>query len=304
MKIEQLIIQYLYTNKEVTLQDIGTFTVSKDINIPLDSEKDTVLPENAIEFAYNPRAGVDNGLVAYIMEHTRKIKPLATSDLESFIMLNKQFLNIGKPLIMDGLGTLHKTQDGKLAFTQTGTSHIMSQEVPKEVTEKFKEKVSFATPQKEKSSGSGKWVLATIVGVFLLGSAIAAYYFLVKNKTKNNDTEIVKNDDSIKQNTNSTDTTNKNKQDTGVKKTIAMPVVAPDSSTFYVVIKEFTDLATAKMRCAKLVSYGNKFVLTTKDSVTYKMKMPFRNALADTTRVKDSIAVFFQAKGFAYVELP
>jgi hypothetical protein len=304
MKIEQLIIQYLYTNKQVTLQDIGTFTVSKDINIPLDSEKDTVLPENAIEFGYNPRAGVDDGLIGYIMEHTRKIKPLATSDLESFIMLNKQFLNIGKPLIMDGLGTLHKTQDGKFAFTQTGTSHVMTQEVPKEVTEKFKEKVSFATPQKEKSSGSGKWILATIIGILLAGGALAAYYFLVKNKTKSNDTEIVKSDDNSKENTNTSDTTNKNKKDTGVTKTAIMPVLAKDSSTFYVVIKEFTDYATAKMRCAKLVSYGNNFILTTKDSVTYKMKMPFRNALADTTRVKDSIGVYFQAKNFAYIELP
>ncbi|MFN8244987.1 MAG: hypothetical protein U0T56_01200 [Ferruginibacter sp.] len=40
---------------------------------------------------------------------TRKIKPLATSDLESFTMLGKQFMNIGKPLILEGLGTPFET---------------------------------------------------------------------------------------------------------------------------------------------------------------------------------------------------
>jgi len=56
MKLEQLIVQYLYNNKKVTLQDIGTFTLSSDVIIPADSEKETSLPLGSIEFEYNNKA--------------------------------------------------------------------------------------------------------------------------------------------------------------------------------------------------------------------------------------------------------
>ena len=158
MKTEQLIVQYLYSNKKVTLQDIGVFNITTEINIPEDSDKDIVLPADTIQFVYDPKAPVDDGLVAFIMESTRKIKPLAYSDLESFIILNKQFLNIGKPLVFEGMGTLQKTQGGDYAFTQAATSHVTTEEMPRIITEKQKEKISFATPQKEKSTAGNKSV--------------------------------------------------------------------------------------------------------------------------------------------------
>jgi hypothetical protein len=302
MKLEQLIVQYLYINKKVVLQEIGNFAISDDITIPTEADKDTVLPENAIQFKYDPKAGVDEGLINYIMENTRKIRPLATSDLESFSMLNKQFLNIGKPLIMEGVGVLQKVNDGSYAFTQSGTSHVTVQEAPKMVTEKLKEKITFATPQKETSSGGGKWVILSLVGLLLIGSALAAYYFITKNKSES-DTPVAANREVVEQEktptTTGADTTKK--ADTSLVKTIA-PKPSNDSSTFFIVIKEYQDLALATKRLDKLVSYGNKLVLTTTDSVTYKMKMPFRLPLTDTLRVKDSLSVFFQAK--ARVELP
>jgi len=118
MKIEQLIVQFLYKNKKVTLQDIGIFYLSPDIIIPEDSDKETVLPENAIRFEYNTKAAQDEDLINYIVQQTRKIKPLATSDLESFTILGRQFMNIGKPLPIEGLGILQKNQLGGYEFIQ------------------------------------------------------------------------------------------------------------------------------------------------------------------------------------------
>jgi hypothetical protein len=308
MKMEQLIVQYLYSNKKVTLQDIGSFTISADINIPIDSEKDTILPENAIEFNYDPKAGVDDGLIDYIVANSRKIKPLATSDLESFISLNKQFLNIGKPLVMEGLGTLHKTQTGGYAFTQANTSHVLIQDTPKIVTEKTIEKVSFATPPKEKSGAINKMAILGILGFIVLGGlCLLAYYFINK---KNNDTtnENVEISSATKDTTNNTPSNTNEFTDTSSPKklkdslAILRSVNTNDSNNFYIVIKEFTDLALAQKRYTVLTSYGNKLVLTTKDSLTYKLRMPFKKPLSDTLRVKDSIGIFFQAK--TYVELP
>jgi len=50
MKVEQLIVQYLYNNKKVSIQDIGIFTLSPDVIIPTESDKETSLPLNSIHF--------------------------------------------------------------------------------------------------------------------------------------------------------------------------------------------------------------------------------------------------------------
>ncbi len=300
MKMEQLIVQYLYSSKKVTLQDIGVFTISTDINIPVDSEKDTVLPENAIEFIYDPKARVDEGLIQYIVENTRKIRPLATSDLESFIILNKQFLNIGKPLIIEGLGTLQKTQAGAYSFSQANTSHVMLKEPPKVVTEKLIEKISFATPQKENNVNTSKFIIFGILGLVLLAAlGFAAYYFITKkenNEKSESNIEIEKND------TSSNNSSNKIKpSDTAI---LAKPIVKAivDTNSFYVVIKEYQELAIAQKRLNTLRGYGNNLILSTKDSITYKMRMPFKLPLSDTLRIKDSLSKFFKAK--TLVELP
>ena len=296
MKTEQLIVQYLYLNKKVTLQDIGVFNIATEINIPEDSDKDIALPEDAIKFLYDPKAPVDDGLVAFIMESTRKIKPLAYSDLESFIILNKQFLNIGKPLVFEGMGTLQKTQGGDYAFTQAATSHVTNEELPKLITEKQKEKISFATPQKEKNTTDSKNILWVVLGLIVLITAATALYFYYKNT--GNETVVASADTAV------TDTLPVANKDT-IANTIPPSTYAPavnDSNTFYVVIREYADLATADKSLKRFLGFGNNVSLSTKDSVTYKLRMAFIKPITDTLRIKDSIAKFFQAK--AYVELP
>ena len=297
MKTEQLIVQYLYSNKKVTLQDIGVFNIATEINIPEDSDKDIVLPADAIQFVYDPKAPVDDGLVAFIMESTRKIKPLAYSDLESFIILNKQFLNIGKPLVFEGMGTLQKTQVGDYAFTQAATSHVTTEEMPKLITEKQKEKISFATPPKEKNTTGNKnlvWIILALV--IILGSAIAIFFYNKDSKVENI-TATIENAP--------VDTLPNLNKDSIANKVTPIPTpqsVVNDSNTFYIVIKEYSDLATANKSLKRFVNFGNNVMLATKDSVTFKLRMPFIKSISDTLRVKDSLSKFFQVK--AYVELP
>ena len=297
MKTEQLIVQYLYSNKKVTLQDIGVFNIATELNIPEDSDKDIVLPVDAIQFVYDPKAPVDDGLVAFIMESTRKIKPLAYSDLESFIILNKQFLNIGKPLVFEGMGTLQKTQAGDYSFTQAATSHVTTEEMPKIITEKQKEKISFATPQKEKSTTKNKNLVWIILALVVIIGAAAGMYFYNSNSSEDSTPSATEN--SV------TDTLPNPNKDTIASGVASVPTSTPavkDSNTFYIVIKEYSDLATADKGLKRYLSFGNNVVLTTKDSLTYKLRMPFLKPISDTLKVKDSLSKFFQAK--AYVELP
>lgn len=291
MKTDQLIVQYLYSNKKVTLQEIGTFTVSPEINIDPESNKDFSLPPDTINFEYDPKAEPDEDLIKYIMQHARKMKVLAFADLESFIMLNKQFLNIGKPLVIEGLGTLEKMQTGIYAFTQANTSNVIREESPKEITEKLKEKISFITPPKEKNAVSTKPFIGIVSLLLLLLASIVVYYFLSK-KNKKNESQ-----------TNSFIT---DAQDTmATKKTadslqISKPV--KDANTFYVVLNEYSNLASAEKRLKILAGYGHKVMLKTTDSVRYKLRMPFILPASDTTRIKDSLAKLLNPK--AYVEMP
>jgi hypothetical protein len=299
MKIEHLIVQYLYSNKQMVLPEIGSFKLADGVAVPTESDKDTVLPENAIEFAADAKAPFDDGLIAYIMKNTGKIKPLATSDLESYVMLSKQFINIGKPLIIDGVGILQKIGNGQLTFTQAGATHVLNTEAPKQVIEKVKENIDFAA---KKSEGKNKmtWLVPLLISFLVIGAGLSAYFFIFKNKANN--TTIAEtttaNEPSTVGNATSSDTAIL-KKDTTVKPYVPN---AADSNSFYIVIKEFPSYALAKQRVDKLVSFGNKVMVSTKDSVTYKMRMPFRVAITDTARVRDSLNKFFAAK--TYIELP
>ena len=106
MKIEQLIVQHLYISKQVTLQGIGTFRLDPSVILPAnEKEKDFIIPDNAFKFEYNLRAEEDEALIQYIVQHTRKILPLASADLDSYVMLAKQFLKktwLGIPIFYTG----------------------------------------------------------------------------------------------------------------------------------------------------------------------------------------------------------
>lgn len=294
MKTEQLIVRYLYNNRKVTIQDIGTFTVSPEINLPTENDKDTALPPDAIQFTCDFKALPDEGLIAYIMEQTRKIRPLAASDLESYSMLNTQFLNIGKPLVLEGVGTLQKAQTGEYAYTQAGTSHLTFEEAPKLVTEKQKEQISFATPPRETSAGGGKAAVWIIVLLLIGAAAVAVYYFMQHREKSANTESAVVADDTL---TSDTATLN------SLKDTLAAAVPAvKDSNSFYIVVNEYNTLAAAEKRIAFLKTGGNDVTLSIKDSSSFRVRMPFMLPLADTLHVKDSLSKFFGTK--AKVELP
>jgi hypothetical protein len=51
VKIEQLVVQHLYQNKELTLQGIGTFYLNPAIALPAEGDKDFVMPDDAFQFS-------------------------------------------------------------------------------------------------------------------------------------------------------------------------------------------------------------------------------------------------------------
>ena len=296
MKIEQLLVQYLYNNKKVSLQDIGTFTISSDIVIPLDNEKDTILPPGTIDFNFDGRTPLDEGLVDFIVQQTRKIRPLASSDLESYSILNKQFLNIGKPLIIEGLGVLQKSQQGNYEFTQGNTYNTKMDAAPSQMREKQSEEISFKSTEKREKTAPKRGLLLFVGLVFLVVLGAAIYYF-VTNKPK----DVVADTNTYTTDTPVVAATVPVVADTIPKAVADTTKVAPaanDGYTFKVVIKEYSNKLSADKAFTRLTSYGHKLVLSPIDSLRYKISIPFTTALSDTTRAKDSLSKFFQSKTY------
>jgi hypothetical protein len=293
VKIEQVIVQHLYNNKQVSLQGIGMFKLDNFVPHQSDPDKEPVIPANSITFEYNPRATEDPMLIDSIVQHTKKIKPLATADLDSYLMLGRQFLNIGKPFIIEGLGTLDRTREGELEFIP-GQFTNLKVEAPKALKENEGEVISgLFNDYGIKPEHKGKKIIGIVVTVIVLGLlGWAIYHYLFKKSNDESEaTPAITVMDSFAQ----------QKKDTGKIASVsdsASQKQIPDNDgyTFRIVFKITNDKQAAKTSMNKLNSWGHKVIMYTEDSVNYKLAELFSLPLSDTARVRDSLYRFYDAK--------
>lgn len=293
MKIEQVLIHYLLKNKQLTLQGIGTFRLEAALPDTADPDKPIIIPENAISFHYDPKVVEDEGLVDFIIEYTGKIKPLASSDLDSYLMLGRQFLNIGNPFIIPNIGTLQKTNSGELVFK--GGQHAADRVDPQrtkiedEGAEEHEENM-FNDYQREQRTQNGKTVLI-VISLLIVGFivwAIWRYAFNTKDQPENlQSTEAII---PLADSSHYIDSVN------NILLTDSTKIVQKnpsDSFTFKVVVNEYTNRQMALARLAKLKTYGRNVILYTDDSITYKIAEPFMRPLIDSIEVLDSLRRYY-----------
>jgi hypothetical protein len=296
VKIEQVLVYYLLKTKHLTLQGIGTFHLDPSVPDSVDLDKPVFIPENAITFHYDPKATEDEGLVDFIVERTNKIKPLAASDLDSYLSLARQFLNIGKPLTLPNIGTLEKLNSGILAFKpgQLIAQKIEPNKVKDQDSEgKEPEENLFNDYQKARKSKSGAQLLFVLIIVIVLafiGWAVWQFGFNKKNTTETiTSTEpIVPLKDSAF------------KADSAIVAESKARENSVDTNSFNIVINEYNSRPAAEWRLKKLKAQNRDAILFTDDSVTYKIAENFTLPLSDTTRILDSVKQHYSK---AYVEL-
>lgn len=296
MKIEQLLVQHFYNSKEVTLQGMGTFKLSGDFVMPKENDKDAEIPEHAISFQFNGRATEDDALIQFIVQQTRKMKALAAADLDSYLALGKQFLNIGKPFIIDGMGMLLKNQQGELEFTKGSSWQTKVEASPAALKEKTENpEISFASETKSDTGQKNKKAVLLGSVILLIGlTAAAVWYFMFrKNNTDTEAPAAVVVVEPVKKDTAKTDTT--------VKMPVK-PVLADDGYSFKVVFMVSRDSGAAVRRMNELVRREHKVIMYKADSIRFKLAEPFTLPLSDTARIKDSLNSFYYL-GKAFIEL-
>jgi hypothetical protein len=297
VKIEQVLVHYLLKNKILNLQGIGTFHLDAVVPDVSDPDKPITIPENAVSFHYDPKTKEDDGLVDFIVEYTHKIKPLAASDLESFLSLGLQFLNIGKPFTLHKLGTLDKLNSGELIFKagELIAEKIEPQKIKNEETEQPNEEENLFNDyqQKRKSNTGAKvfYMLVILKVLALIGWAIWGFDFDKKNvdESTTSTEAIIPVTDSASHTDSARNTTDSTTD--GLAAAVQQNPV--DSSTFKIVVNEYRTLSAATKRLSDLKSYGRNVIMYTNDSVIYKIAEPFTLPLSDTTKMLDSLKGYY-----------
>ena len=311
MKISDLLSQYLYQTKELVLEGFGVFHLDPSVNV-----QDTKEPQQVyqgITFENNNKVKSTPELIDFLIAHSGKMKPLAISDLDAFLMTGRELLNLGKPLILNGIGTLTGIRQQNLEFTPGPFIPVRL-----EREGQFRERVQTSEDElfsseelpgsQRPSSASGRRILLILAGalvVLLAGWGVYHVAFQRKAGTgadTTNQIQPVEND-----------TPAAHKDTTG--STGAVPALPVDSSrkqvptqamqamstvtgpvTFRVLIQSFSDADKAHRRLDSLRKWGHTVVLETQDSTHLSLLMPFSLPLSDTTRVKDSLQDFFGRK--------
>jgi hypothetical protein len=311
VKIEQAIVLCLLKNKHVSLKGIGTFTINQNFPEHPDPEKLVNIPPDAIDFTYDPRTREDDELVNFIVQNSTKIKPLASADVESFLTLGREFLNIGNPFTIHGLGYLEKSNSGQVQFVPGHLIMRPSLTVPREEvhepssTEESESHYGQEAPAVPSNRNYGRLILLVVLFV-ILGSAVAWYFgFRKNNQPEPNPSEtIVPIADSNQNNISKDSLAEVQKKADSSKLTESKnPGYAPsDSFTFKVVVKTTKNKAAALARLQKLENYGRHVIMYTRDSITYKIAHPFMLPLSDTAKVLDSLNRFYYL-GRAHIEI-
>ena len=286
MKIEQIIILHLYNTKHITLQGIGTFKLDPSFSLPEHSDKKIIFPNDSITFKYDPKATEDALLIDAIVQHTKKIKPLATSDLDSFLMDGKELLILNKPFTLESIGSIVKTQNGEFKFLPAHFATTKNQK--SKTVKKNKPGSGLFKNYTAILSKKGKKNLVTIAAISAVGLTtlgLINFFMNKKNDKKSQDqTQKLSVDDTAKLKSNDTIKTGE----------IINTSKAPNDGkfTFKIVFFESTNYEEALRKLNEITGFGHSPYIYKAGSV-YKVAIPFNLPVTDTLRIKDSLDQFY-----------
>lgn len=302
VKFDDQLAAYLYENKTLRLEGIGTFTLDNKVSVPHEQEKEIYYPIEGLSFTYNPKSDTDEDLITFLVKKLHKIQPLIRSDLESYLSNIKQFINLGKPYTIEGVGTLSKNNQGTYEFTPGNFLPVKEELNPK------RENAEHNYPVRSQSSAGRVLVIILIVIAALaaLGGIGWGVSNLLTNKQITNENEQQTGFiDTVPQtvaDTTAPVTTVHTAHDSSPTSLAEESISSGSDSVSYKMIFEITPLLQrAHKRTMQLHSYNTRSKYDTiheNEMVKYRLFIPLRIRPADTTHVKDSLSKFLGSKVF------
>jgi hypothetical protein len=312
LKLASLLAQYLYLNKRLDLPGLGSFILNPVAMPEGETSKPGKLNQlEGVYFESNPSIKEVPELVQFISSQTGKIKALATSDLESFLEVARQFLNIGKPFSIEGIGTLEKLSTGEFSFsagqglpTSLKEQHVKDSSASAISEEPIPDYKSVFYTRK----GKPKWKKPFAFFLLMAGLALAIWggYIVYKRTTAKNkvvtaaekkevpvpEVPVPKQQDSVI-----------TIKDTVTKTVQVTPPPPPLPSGNFKFIIETAGRERALPRFTRLKKFGLDVKMETKDSSLFKIFFILPATTADTARMLDSLrGIYTPAGNRAYVE--
>ena len=288
MKLAPLFSKYLYQHKQLRLPGVGVFSLDPSIIIPETTDKlfaDFLLN---IRFEQQQINAPDEDFINFIRSETGKIKPLAESDLDSFLSDGKILLNIGKPFEIDGIGSLQKTREGTLEF-KPGEPHLHKQEAHQEGDEpQQKSKTFYLDTSGSTSSRKIMIALGAIAGIIVV--IWGGYKLYNRNGSST-----------------TADSVTTLQSDTMAINTMpdSLRLVRTDSvktrSTYNFIIERTANKSRALRRYGQLLSSQASVRLQTQDSTMFNLYFELPSTPADTARIRDSLKLWY-GRRVVYVE--
>jgi hypothetical protein len=310
LKVAQLLYPYLIKNKRLVLQGLGVILLEESTQPAPVTRRDAPVSPGIITFELDKKAPVDEEFILYVSKETGKIKPLATSDVESFIETGKQLMNISKPFVLDGIGKLQRDIHNQIEFVQDEFGPVENEEIPgrKALKPKLNEGIKFdddymhPAETTTRSSGSKAIVFVLIVaGLGLIGWVSYFFYnqsILDENIAKDNTSRLVLSSppaDSQLINT-EIDTTASVAEEPQPNKRDTLSVLPTSEVQNFKLVLEIASRNRAFKRFADLKEWGHKVIMTTTDSVQFKLAIPVFAPVSDSSRHRDSLSRFFGRK--------
>ncbi len=290
MKLAPLLAQYLYDQKKLELAGIGTFFLDPTARTNIDTQHLT----EGISFEFNNPSQEDVALISYISTETGKMKALASSDLNSYLELAKQFLNIGKPFQIEGIGTLVKNKNGELEFT---ADHVLVDKVKesgiKELSATSISDGSLTTYETLRPGSESSPLLKRIfLGTLAAGTIALIVWFSYRNYSKSASQDS--NGVAIEESVPVTDTARYVSPATNTVASLQQSSEKTANGTYRFVV-EVANKKRAYFRYNMLRKTNVPIQIATTDSINYKLYFTLPAYPADTARITDSLSIWYPA---------
>lgn len=285
-KYDAFVYEYLTEHKQVSLEKIGTLTLEG--NIPA-AERDNPHPgmNHLVQFVSDKRASTSPELIDFIAARLQKNKSLVYSDVESYFEQVRQFINIGKPYIIPGVGGVFMAKTGLYEFN--GSETLPTAQVNREG--QTRHEPAFETSEERRTDLRATQqnmlkYIALIVGVLLLAGVGYFIYDFVSD-VKADNAAIVTDTAVVSPVTNDS-----------FAAVTPLPPPAADSITMKVAIFQTPYSWTSSRKADSLTKAG---FIASVDSVgvgrarRYRISIEGRVAtMSDTLNLKDSLSRMFK----------
>lgn len=258
----------------------------------------------SVVFVADKKAETSGTLLDSIAEKSGKGRGLVAADLESYLEQMRQFINIGKPYIIEDVGVVSLNKSGNYEFSRQGSSLNLTSPASQTVEQHFLPESSGSSSRAGRRNGV--MGLAAVIVLLVLAGVGYGIFHMVRNgssKTATADTETA----AVEQP--ATDTPAATtvaaggdsvaaKPDSVATAAAAVPVavISRDSARYRFVFETTPSSERAHTRTAQLRSFGDPAGFDSSKaedgSFTYRLFLRQKIAIADSVKAKDSVQLY------------